>query len=130
MTAAVEIPHFVRSEQVQPLPPPNLARGPIAWVRQNLFSGPFNTVLTLVVAYLLYVSVPPILKFLFIDAVWTGTDRAACRAETAGQVFGACWAFIRDMMYYSSTAPTRGRSAGVSASSSCCWQSGWVGSSG
>jgi general L-amino acid transport system permease protein len=54
----------------------------------------------LVVAYLLYVSVPPILKFLFIDAVWTGTDRAACRAETAGHEIGACWAFIRDKMDY------------------------------
>ena len=31
------------------LPPPNLARGPIAWVRENLFSSPFNTLLTLVV---------------------------------------------------------------------------------
>ena len=29
------------------LPPPNLARGPIAWVRENLFSGPVNTILTL-----------------------------------------------------------------------------------
>ena len=94
MSTAVDMPNFVRARQVEALPPPNLARGPIAWVRENLFSGPFNTILTLVVFYLLYVSVPPLMKFLFIDAVWVGSDRAACRADTGGSESGACWAFI------------------------------------
>jgi general L-amino acid transport system permease protein len=91
---------FVRSEQVEALPPPNLARGPIAWVRENLFSGPFNTVLTLAVLYLLYVIIPPIVDFLFINAVFTGSDRDACRAETAGHPVGACWAFVIDKINY------------------------------
>ncbi|MCD6070063.1 MAG: amino acid transporter permease, partial [Microvirga sp.] len=100
MSTAVDMPRFVRARQVEALPPPNLARGPIAWVRENLFSGPFNTILTLVVFYLLYVSVPPLMKFLFIDAVWTGTDRAACRADSGGSESGACWAFIWDKINY------------------------------
>lgn len=100
MNTAVDIPHFVRAEQVEALPPPKLARGPIAWLRENLFSGFFNTLLTLVVLYLLYVSIPPIVEFLFIDAVWTGTDRAACRAETAGREVGACWAFVYDKINF------------------------------
>jgi len=100
MSTAVDMPRFVRAKQVEALPPPNLARGPIAWIRENLFSGPFNTLLTLVVLYLLYVSVPPMVKFLFIDAVWTGTDRAACRADTGGSESGACWAFIWDKINY------------------------------
>jgi len=100
MTSAVDMPRFVRAQQVEALPPPNLARGPIAWVRENLFSGPFNTLLTLVVLYLLYVSVPPLVKFLFIDAVWSGTDRAACRADMGGSESGACWAFVRDKISY------------------------------
>ena len=62
MSTAVDMPRFVRAEQVEALPPPNLARGPIAWVRENLFSGPFNTILTLVVFYLLYVIVPPLVE--------------------------------------------------------------------
>ena len=59
-----------------------------------------NTLLTLVVAYLLYVIVPPIINFMFINAVWTGSDRDACRAETAGHQIGACWAFIIDKINY------------------------------
>ncbi len=82
------------------LPPPNLARGPIAWVRENLFSSIPNTILTLVVLYLLYVIVPPLAKFLFIDAVWTGADRDACRPEVVGHPVGACWAFVADKINY------------------------------
>ncbi len=100
MSTAVDMPRFVRAKQVEALPPPNLARGPIAWVRENLFSGPFNTLLTLVVFYLLYISVPPIVKFLFIDAVWSGADRAACRADMGGRESGACWAFVREKINY------------------------------
>lgn len=100
MSTAADMPRYVRAKQVEALPPPNLARGPIAWIRENLFSGVFNTLLTLVVFYLLYVSVPPLVKFLFLDAVWTGADRAACRADTGGSEAGACWAFIRDKISY------------------------------
>ena len=100
MSTVADTSHFVQAKQVEALPPPNLARGPIAWVRENLFSGPFNTLLTLVVLYLLYVIVPPLVEFLFIDAVWTGTGRDACRAETAGHEVGACWAFIWDKINF------------------------------
>jgi general L-amino acid transport system permease protein len=100
MSSAVDTPTFIQTKGKDALPPPNLARGPIAWVRENLFSSVLNTVLTLVVIYLLYVLIPPIVKFLFVDAVWTGTDRDACRAETAGHPIGACWAFIWDKINY------------------------------
>ncbi|WP_134496683.1 amino acid ABC transporter permease [Microvirga pakistanensis] len=100
MSTAVDMPRFVRAQQVEALPPPNLARGPVAWVRENLFSGPFNTLLTLVVFYLLYISVPPLAKFLVIDAVWSGSDRAACRADMGGSETGACWAFIWEKLNY------------------------------
>lgn len=100
MSTVVDTFRFVRNQQVEALPPPNLARGPIAWVRENLFSGPFNTILTLVVLYLLYVIIPPIIEFMFVNAVWTGADRDACRAETAGHPVGACWAFVIDKINY------------------------------
>ncbi len=100
MSTAVDTPRFIRAEKVEALPPPKLARGPVAWIRENLFSGPFNTILTLVVLYLLYVAIPPIVKFLFIDAVWSGTDRAACRADMGGSEAGACWAFIGSKLQY------------------------------
>jgi general L-amino acid transport system permease protein len=100
MSTAVDTSGFVQPRQIEALPPPNLARGPIAWVRENLFSSPLNGLLTLVVAYLLYIIVPPIIDFLFVNAVWTGTDRDACRADTAGHPVGACWAFVIDKINY------------------------------
>jgi general L-amino acid transport system permease protein len=100
MSTAVDVSRFVRSERMEALPPPKLVRGPIAWLRENLFSSPLNALLTLAVAYLLYVVIPPVVQFLFTNAVWTGTDRDACRAETAGHEVGACWAFIIDKINY------------------------------
>jgi general L-amino acid transport system permease protein len=75
-------------------------RGPLAWLKQNLFSSIPNTILTLVVLYLLYLIVPPTLRFLLIDAVWTGADRAACREDVIGRPVGACWAFVWDRLSY------------------------------
>jgi general L-amino acid transport system permease protein len=100
MTAGVDSMRFVSREKVEALPPPNLARGPVAWVRENLFSGPLNTILTLGSLYLLYRFLPPLVEFLFTNAVWTGQDRDACRQETAGHVVGACWAFVRNRLSY------------------------------
>ena len=100
MNAAVDSLGFVSREKLEALPPPNLARGPLAWVRENLFSSLLNTILTFVALAILYVSVPRLMKFLFINAVWTGSDRAACREETVGHPVGACWAFVWDKLNY------------------------------
>jgi general L-amino acid transport system permease protein len=85
---------------VSALPPPRSGRGAMAWMRENLFSGPLNTALTLLSLYVLYLIVPPLLNFLVLDAVWSGADRNACRAETAGRPVGACWAFVADRFSY------------------------------
>ena len=70
------------------LPPPVASVGAVAWVRQNLFSSPLNIFLTLFSLYLMYLLIPPIIEWGFINATWEGTSKAAC---TGG---GACWAFI------------------------------------
>ena len=36
----------------------------------------------------------PTLRFLLIDAVWTGSSRDDCLPETVGRPVGACWPFI------------------------------------
>ncbi len=76
------------------LPPPSNTVGPIAWIRDNLFSSPTNIVLTLVCAWLLYKIVPGSLNWLFFDAAFTGEDRNACKAVADG----ACWAFIGERL--------------------------------
>jgi general L-amino acid transport system permease protein len=100
MNTAVDTLRFVSTEKAPALPPPNLARGPVAWVRENLFNGPLNTILTLFAFFLLYRYLPPIVQFLFTDAVWTGADRAACREDMIGRPVGACWAFVNERLSY------------------------------
>src|SRR3989338_8940465 len=71
------------------LPPPALSVGVVGWLRANLFSSWFNTLLTLFAAYLVWLMLPPLIQWAFIDADWTGTTRADC---TSG---GACWVFVQ-----------------------------------
>ena len=82
---------FIRSEMQTPLPPPSLHVGFIGWMRANLFSSITNGVLTLLGIALLIWIVPPLIRFLLIDAVWTGSNREAC----LGPEVGACWPFIK-----------------------------------
>jgi len=60
------------------------------WSKKNLFSSPLNTALTLLTAWILVVSIPPVLDWAIFSAVWEGTSRAACLGEDKG----ACWAFV------------------------------------
>ncbi|EGB13971.1 polar amino acid ABC transporter, inner membrane subunit [Pseudodesulfovibrio mercurii] len=70
-------------------PPPVAATGVILWLRTNLFSGWFNSVLTILAVLLLVKTVPPLIDWAFIRAVWTGGPQV-CDGS------GACWAFIAD----------------------------------
>ncbi len=72
------------------LPPPVSTTGLIGWLRVNLFDGYINTAFTLLGLYILYLYVPPLISWAFIDSVWTGDTRAACEVDGVG----ACWAFI------------------------------------
>lgn len=100
MNTAVDTLRYVRADNLAAMPPPSLVRGPLAWIRQNLISSPLNAILTLLALYLVYIVVPPVLRFLLIDAVWTGTDRDACRPEVVGRPIGACWAYVWDKINY------------------------------
>ena len=56
-----------------------------------LFGGVGNSLLTIVMLILFAIALPPILRWLLIDASWGGATPADCRA--AG---GACWAVIHE----------------------------------
>lgn len=100
MVAGAETLGFVRRDPIEAAPPPALVSGPIAWVRANLVSSIPNALLTLFALYLLWLIVPGLVRFLFVDAVWTGSNRDACRADVVGRPVGACWAFIWDKINY------------------------------
>ncbi len=91
---------FVSRTPIDPAPPPVLVGGPIAWIRDKLFSSVLNAVLTLIGIALIYLIVPPLVKFLITNAVWTGTDRDACLSERVGFQVGACWAYVADRFSY------------------------------
>jgi general L-amino acid transport system permease protein len=93
-------PAFVRTLPMDALPPPATMTGAIGWARANLFSGPFNILMTLLVILLIVWVVPPLLKFLIIDATWSGTDREACLSSATRPEAGACWAFVRERLPY------------------------------
>ena len=91
---------YIRRTPAPALPPPMLQIGVLGWLRANLFSSIPNALLTVIVAAFLVWVIPPMIKFLFIDAVWSGTNRVACiAAENSGAV-GACWAFVRERFAY------------------------------
>jgi general L-amino acid transport system permease protein len=52
------------------LPPPRSTVGPLAWLRENLFSGPFNSLLTIVVGALLVLVVVQIASWALGEARW------------------------------------------------------------
>jgi general L-amino acid transport system permease protein len=90
---------YVRTAPPPAVPPP-AAHGPLAWIRANLFATVFDAVLTVLVVALLVWIVPPLVKFLLLDAVWSGSDREACLAAQAHPEAGACWAFVRAWFSY------------------------------
>jgi len=91
---------FVRSEPAPSLAPPFASTGWIGWTRANLFGTPFNAVMTVLVALLFVWAVPPLVRFLLIDAVWSGSGRDACLETAARPEVGACWAFVRENLAY------------------------------
>ncbi|HCA25079.1 MAG TPA: amino acid ABC transporter permease [Pseudomonas sp.] len=71
------------------LPPPRMSVGVLGWLKANLFSNWFNSLLTVFAIYLIWLVVPPLLQWAIIDANWVGSTRADCTQE------GACWVFIQ-----------------------------------
>jgi general L-amino acid transport system permease protein len=71
------------------LPPPRTSVGPVAWLKQNLFATPKDTVLTILVVLFLAWVVPPLLRWAIFDATISGTTRDVCTFD------GACWTVIK-----------------------------------
>ena len=92
--------HFVRGQHLAPQPPPLAMRGALGWLRENLLSTPFNIALTIIIALLLAWAIPELVKFLLLDAVWTGADREACLETVQHREIGACWPFLWERLPY------------------------------
>ncbi len=86
---------FVRQELAPERPAPVNTTGFAGFLRTRLFNSPINILITIVSALLLWFVLVPTIRFLLIDAVWSGTDRTACLGGNAGRPVGACWPFIQ-----------------------------------
>jgi general L-amino acid transport system permease protein len=68
----------------------------VATLRKQLFGSWGSCLVTVACLGLIALAVPPLARFLVLDAVWVAPDGAACRAPGAG----ACWAFIGAKLPY------------------------------
>ncbi len=90
---------FVRRDMLEPQTPPPSQVGVIGWIRENLFSGWFNSILTLASIYVIYWVLASVLPWV-LQSSWTATSLNECREQIAvayGEgTSGACWAVIRE----------------------------------
>jgi general L-amino acid transport system permease protein len=75
-------------KDTEAIKPPVTQVGVIGWIRTNLFKGWFNSILTLITVYFLWLIIPPLIRWAFIDSLWFSTG-AECK-----QIDGACWSII------------------------------------
>src|SRR5450830_296142 len=61
-------------------------------IRRQVFGSPFSFVMTIIVAWLLFMILPVIVEWAFVKATWSAANGAECK-RAAG---GACWAFIAE----------------------------------
>ncbi len=90
---------YVRTDMLPQQAAPLNERGAVKWVRENLFSGPFNTILTLAGIAIMFYLLRALMPWL-LNSVWNANSLAECRAivaEKAGEgASGACWGPIRE----------------------------------
>ena len=76
-------------EIVESRPAPLNMKGPIKWMKENLFSSILSSIITILSFYFLYVVVPPLVDWMILDATWSGTKEEITKE-------GARWIFIKE----------------------------------
>ena len=71
--------------------PPTHEGNWIGWIRENFFKGWVNTAVTLLILWALVATMPSLVDWALVKAVWIADDADACRAAA-----GACWAIITE----------------------------------
>jgi general L-amino acid transport system permease protein len=85
---------YVRTDMLDQQPAPRGEVGFIKWIRENLFSGWFNTILTLVSIFVIYSALSAIIPWVF-GGVWNASSLAECR-EILDGAHAACWGVINE----------------------------------
>jgi general L-amino acid transport system permease protein len=85
---------FVRDTVLPPTAPPPGETGAIKWVRQNLFSGAFNTIMTLLAVYFVFKLAVGVFPWI-ANGVWSADNIRECR-ELIGDAGGGCFAVLSE----------------------------------
>ena len=87
---------FVRQQMLPAATPPVTERGAVKWLRENLFSGWLNSILTVLAVVSLFYLVKGSLPWVS-NGVWKANSLGECRARLAEMgpgTSGACWAIL------------------------------------
>lgn len=85
---------FVRDTMLPEQAPPVAEAGVIKWMRENLFKGWFNSILTIVSLYFIYQIVTGAFPW-FANGVWSTSSLAECREVLDGAT-GACFSVLTE----------------------------------
>ena len=85
---------FVRDTEIPPSPPPARETGAIKWVRENLFSGPMNSILTILGLLIAFWLLSGLIPWV-VNGTWTGNDIRECREILQGSG-GGCFAVVAE----------------------------------
>ena len=85
---------FVRHELIKEQVPPVFERGLVKWVRENLFSSPFNAIMTVLSLWVIYSIIAGSAPW-FINGVWNASSVRECYDILDG-VRGACFAVLKE----------------------------------
>lgn len=95
---------YVKSDLTAARPAPSRNQGIFVWIKHNLLRTPLDAFLTITFATLIVWIAPALVRWIFVDAVWVGSDRTYCATAAQGGLrpdgwSGACWAFVRDRFH-------------------------------
>ncbi|KMW58033.1 Glutamate/glutamine/aspartate/asparagine transport system permease protein bztC [Candidatus Rhodobacter oscarellae] len=85
---------FVRTETLPEKAPPASETGIVKWLRENLFAGWANSLLTLLAIWAIYIILSSILPWLF-GGLWTTSSLSECREILQGRV-GGCFSVLTE----------------------------------
>ncbi len=70
------------------LKPPVTNVGVVGWLKTNLFSTWYNSLLTVIILAVIAWLTPPLVRWAFIDSLWNSS------AEACRDIDGACWSVV------------------------------------
>jgi general L-amino acid transport system permease protein len=93
---------YVAPGRIAPSAPPTNITGAAGWLKENLFDGVLNSILTVVSIIVIFLLVPPIIDWAFLKGVWNAHSLSECReiivAAHGEGATGACWAVINERL--------------------------------